>query len=159
MIRRSNSKRRVLEARLTKKVLDMFAKYNDTASGYIVDSDEDLYIGLPKFSKEEIKSVQEAINANDISLCLDVIDNINETIDKAEDIIREIDLIWSKIDRLFDNFKSECANISPWAEGYDDRGDYCNLEDAFCPIRLTARYNEHNFNKLKELRDSILSCF
>lgn len=158
------SSRRLFEARLTKRVNSLFDDF-EKGNTYIV------YAGVggvdvfaPDFSRDERRQVQEAINANDISLCMDVIDKIDEVIEKAEGAIVDIDRVDSRIVELFKKFISDCKGLDLDGfelTGRDYNGHWCDVDDEnlVCPVFVSSEYNKKRLDELKALRDSILDCF
>lgn len=114
-------------------------------------------VNAPDLSKDDFRAIQDAFNNNDISYCMDVVDQLNATLDLVEKKRKEMDALEAKLDTAFDAYKESVKGLAPYLGGYNI-GDkrWGDVDFATNPIVVDAYVKEEVVNAVRDLRDFIL---
>lgn len=163
MIRRIKN-RNMFEARLRKGIKSIFDEYQrkigSGLSPYLIYdiNNRENSLELPYFSTDEIRSVQDAVDNSDVSLCIDVLDKIDDCLEDYNRRKREIEPIADKLQGLWEQFLNNVNNLSDDVIFIHD-GDWVSAEDVVNhkPLFYAVELNDDAERHLENLRDAILA--
>jgi len=165
MIRRHSSKR-FFEARFKKGIKSVFDEYDKKIgmgiSPYLIYdiNNKGNSLELPKFSAKEIRSVQDAVDSSDISLCMDVIDKIDDCLEEYQQRKREVEPIDDQLQTLWEQYLDRVKAVGEDVI-FSHNGDWISPSEGknFNPMFYAIEWNPDVEKHLINLRDSILDLF
>ena len=158
MIRKSH-RRLSLEAatRLKKDVKKLLSDYDNNRSWlYYMIGDDSKSIYAPKFTKDQFRSIQQAFNEQDISYCMDVVDELQDVLKKIEIKRREVDNAENRLDNVWSKFISELKRISPDITAVDSHGDWVDIDSLERPFFYNGEIDERGIKVVENLYNAII---
>jgi hypothetical protein len=142
--------------RLTKNVKQALADYEKNAGTCYQGSDRSDFISAPKLTKDQFRSIQDAFNNQDISLCMDVVDELNSTL-KAINVKREAaNEVERRLEDAWKAFLQQVKSIAPAAMGLDDDRDWVPVDEAAVPVFNDEFFYDRSIEAIQNLVDFIL---
>ena len=158
MIRRSH-RRLSLEAstRLKKDVKKLLSDYDNNRSWlYYMIGDDSKSIYAPKFTKDQFRSIQQAFNEQDISYCMDVVEELRDVLKKIEIKRREVESAENQLDNVWSRFISELKSVSPDITAVDNHGDWVGIDSLERPFFYNGEIDEKGVEVVENLYNAII---
>lgn len=165
MIRKFKN-RRFYEARFKKGIKSVFDDYDKTIgsgiSPYLIYDihNRENGLSLPNFSANEIRSVQNAVDNADISLCMDVVDKIDDYLEEYKRRKRQVEPIDNQLQELWEQYLDNVKAVGKDVIFSHD-GDWLSPAEGkeFNPMFYAIEWNPDAEEHLMNLRDAILDLF